>query len=53
MTTKFEAEKFTGSNDFGLWKMNIKVVLVKKGLTAALEGEDKLPNTIKVEKKKD
>ncbi|KAK0604865.1 hypothetical protein LWI29_020317 [Acer saccharum] len=38
MSTKFEVEKFTGSNDFGLWKMKMKAVLVKEGLVAALEG---------------
>ena len=37
MSTKFEVEKFTGSNDFGLWKMNMKAMLVKEGLDVALE----------------
>ncbi|KAH7575557.1 hypothetical protein JRO89_XS02G0145600 [Xanthoceras sorbifolium] len=32
METKFEAERFIGTNDFGLWKMKMKAVLVKEGL---------------------
>ena len=46
MTTKFEVEKFTGTNDFGLWKMKMKAVLVKEGLAAALDSADKLPTTL-------
>ena len=52
MTTKFEVEKFTGTNDFGLWKMKMKAVLVKEGLAAALDGADKLPTTLSAEEKK-
>ena len=52
MTTKFEVEKFTGTNDFGLWKMKMKAVLVKEGLAAALDGADKLPTTLTAEEKK-
>ena len=40
MGTKFEVEKFTGENDFGLWKTKIKVVLVKEGLDIVLDGEE-------------
>ena len=53
MGTKFEVEKFTGLNDFGLWKMEIKAVLVKEGLATALEGAEKLPETMKEEEKKE
>ncbi|KAK0578324.1 hypothetical protein LWI29_008623 [Acer saccharum] len=52
MSTKFEVEKFTGSNDFGLWKIKMKAVLVKEGLTTALEGEDKLPASMDAAEKK-
>ncbi|TXG74051.1 hypothetical protein EZV62_002630 [Acer yangbiense] len=54
MSTKFEVEKFTGSNDFGLWKMKMKMkaVLVKEGLATALEGEDKLPASMDAAEKK-
>lgn len=47
MGTKFEVEKFTGLNDFGLCKMKMKVVLVKEGLAVVLEGVEKLPETMK------
>ncbi|TXG55667.1 hypothetical protein EZV62_020923 [Acer yangbiense] len=55
MGTKFEVEKFTGLNDFGLWKMKMKMkaVLVKEGLAAALEDAENLPETMKEEEKKD
>lgn len=51
--SKFEVEKFTGSNDFGLWKMKMKAILVKEGLALALEGEDKMPEIMKAEEKKE
>ena len=28
---KFEIEKFTGQNDFGLWKVKMKVILMQQG----------------------
>ena len=27
-TAKFEVEKFTGSNDFGLWRVKVRTLLV-------------------------
>lgn len=53
MTTKFEVKKFIDSNDFGLWKVNMKVVSVKESLAVALDGEDKLPNKMRAEENKD
>lgn len=52
MGTKFEVEKFTGENDFGLWKMKMKAMLVKEGLDIALDGEEKLPTDMKDDEKK-
>ncbi|TXG56626.1 hypothetical protein EZV62_017939 [Acer yangbiense] len=52
MGTKFEVEKFTGENDFGLWKMKMKAMLVKEGLDIALDGEEKLPTDMKADEKK-
>ena len=40
MATKFEIEKFNGSN-FSLWKMKIKAVLRKDKCLAAIEGRPK------------
>ena len=31
-------EKFTGSNDFGLWRLKMRALLVHQGLETALKG---------------
>ena len=41
-STKYEVEKFTGSNDFGLWRMKMRAVLVQQGLLEALGGEENM-----------
>lgn len=40
---KFDLEKFTRKNDFGLWIVKMRAMLVQHGLQAALLGESKLP----------
>ncbi|GJS65125.1 hypothetical protein Tco_0679689 [Tanacetum coccineum] len=35
--TKFDIEKFDGTNDFGLWQVRMKALLEQQGLAAALE----------------
>ena len=40
---KFEVEKFNGSNDFTLWKLKMKALLVQQKCAQAIEGEEKLP----------
>ncbi|KAL6327528.1 hypothetical protein AAG906_021615 [Vitis piasezkii] len=40
---KFEVEKFNGSNDFTLWKLKMKALLVQLKCAQAIEGEEKLP----------
>ena len=37
--TKYEIEKFTGMNDFGLWRLKMKSLLVPQGCLEALKGE--------------
>lgn len=44
--TKFNIERFNGKNDFGLWRMKMRAILVQQGLEEALEGERKLPATL-------
>ena len=39
--SRFEAEKFSGKNDFGLWRLKMRAMLVQQGLAEALKGEDK------------
>ncbi|ESW13349.1 hypothetical protein PHAVU_008G188600 [Phaseolus vulgaris] len=46
-----EVEKFTGLNDFGLWQLKMRGLLVQQGLLEVLEGESKLDRTM-VEKDK-
>jgi len=50
---KFDIEKFNGSNDFSLWKVKMKAVLVHQGCAAALDGEDRLPETLTEDEKKE
>jgi hypothetical protein len=38
MGSKFDIEKFTGTNDFGLWKVKMRVVLVHNKCVEALKG---------------
>ncbi|KAK2444748.1 alpha carbonic anhydrase [Trifolium repens] len=38
MGSKYDIEKFTGSNDFGLWKVKMKTVLVHNKCAEALKG---------------
>ena len=39
MAARLEAEKFTGKNDFALWRMNIRAMLTQQGLSSALTKE--------------
>ncbi|KAK2986619.1 hypothetical protein RJ640_004375 [Escallonia rubra] len=45
-STKYDLEKFDGSNDFSLWKMKMRVVLIQQGLLKALKGNQGLPETM-------
>ncbi|XP_042038209.1 uncharacterized protein LOC121784097 [Salvia splendens] len=40
MAARLEAEKFTGSYNFGLWRLKIKALLIQQGLSAALEEKE-------------
>nr|BAQ19356.1 putative gag-pol polyprotein [Torenia fournieri] len=40
MAARFEVEKFTGDNDFGLWKMKMRALLTQQGLIEVLMVED-------------
>ena len=52
MTTKFDIEKFFGSNDFGLWKIKMEAILIQQGCDEALEGESNMPPTLTHAEKK-
>ena len=51
-TTKFEVEKFMGSNDFGLWRLKMRALLVHQGLEEALKGIGGLPTDMSEPEKK-
>ena len=42
-TAKFETEKFTGKNDFGLWRLKMKAVMMQQGLWEILKNGDEKP----------
>ena len=45
-STKFEFEKFCGKNNFELWKLKMRDLLVQRGLQKALQGKIKRPLTM-------
>ncbi|PKI52456.1 hypothetical protein CRG98_027148 [Punica granatum] len=49
MTMRFEVEKFDGSNNFGLWRIKMRYLLVQHRLDGALDG--KLRASVKDEEK--
>ena len=40
---KFEIEKFNGSNNFELWKVKMRDMLIQQGVAKALVGKTKKP----------
>lgn len=52
-STKFDIEKFTDKNDFRLWRMKMRALLIHHGLEQALEGEKGLPTTTTKREKKE
>jgi len=51
MSSKWDIEKFTGDNDFGLWKEKMETVLIQQKCEKALKGEGSLPVTMSRAKK--
>ncbi|CAJ2638177.1 unnamed protein product [Trifolium pratense] len=46
MGSKWEIEKFTGKNDFGLWKVKVRTILTQQKCVEALLGISNMPNTL-------
>jgi len=46
MGSKWDIEKFTGSNDFGLWKLKMQAVLIQQKCEKALKVEGALSVTM-------
>ncbi|KAK2454604.1 hypothetical protein QL285_002148 [Trifolium repens] len=53
MGSKWDIEKFTGSNDFGLWKVKMKALLIHHKCVEALKGIAQMSATLSDEEKKD
>ncbi|KAI3727129.1 hypothetical protein L1987_66938 [Smallanthus sonchifolius] len=53
VSTKFDLEKFDGKNDFGLWRLKMRALLVHQGVVDALSGEAHLPVALSDKEKKD
>jgi len=51
MGSKWVTEKFTGDNDFGLWKVKMETMLIQQMCEKALMGEGALPVTMSQAKK--
>lgn len=45
-STKYEIEKFTGVNDFGLRRLKMQALLVEQGLLEALKGPEKMDDAL-------
>ncbi|KAK2970709.1 hypothetical protein RJ640_015134 [Escallonia rubra] len=52
-STKYDLEKFDGSNDFSLWRMKMRAVLIQQGLLKALKGKQRLPDRMSDVEKED
>ena len=51
-TTKFKVEKFTGSNDFGRWRLKMRALLGHQGFEEALKGTGGLQTNMSEPEKK-
>lgn len=39
-STRFDLEKFNSENDFYLWSLNMRAILIQQGLDSARDEED-------------
>ena len=39
-STRVDVEKFNGGNDFCLWRLKIRAILIQQGLDSALDDEE-------------
>jgi hypothetical protein len=53
MAVKFDIEKFNGRNDFNLWRVRMKALLVQQGLSKVLKGKDALPESLTEDEKEE
>ena len=50
-TTKYDIEKFSRENDFGLWRIKMEVILIQHGCAEALKGEEKMSESLSLKEK--
>lgn len=50
---KFDIEKFDGRNDFSLWRLKMRALMVHQGVVDALKGEEGLPEAMTEKEKKE
>ena len=50
-STKYEIEKFTGVNNFDLWHLKMKALLVQQGCLEALKGATTMDAVLKDKEK--
>ena len=43
MVSRWEIEKFSGNNDFGLWKIKMQAILIQEKCIDALKSEALMP----------
>ncbi|TXG68247.1 hypothetical protein EZV62_003182 [Acer yangbiense] len=53
MSLKFNIDKFDGTGDFGIWRKKVKALLSQQKILKAIEGPDKLSDSLNAEQKDD
>ncbi|KAJ4708888.1 Retrovirus-related Pol polyprotein from transposon TNT 1-94 [Melia azedarach] len=53
ITSKFDIEKFIGENDFNLWRIKMRPLLVHQGLEEAVKGTYEMSDTLTEKEKRD
>jgi hypothetical protein len=44
--TKYDMEKFSGANDFGLWRTKMEAILVQQGCAEVIKGQEKMSSSL-------
>ena len=50
-TTKYDIEKFSRENDFGLWRIRMEAILIQHGCVEALKGEKRMSESLSSKEK--
>jgi len=50
-TTKYNIEKFSGENDFGLWRIKMEAILIQHGCAKDLKGEERMSESLSSKEK--